>query len=211
MGKIAPIASRDGETPGRETVTVSSLAPAASAIELRGYQLDALAAIEAAERRGVRRQLVVMATGMGKTIVFSELVRRRRPGRCLVIAHREELLDQARDKLLVVDPTADVGIVQAGRDETDARIVVASIQTLARQSRLDRIGRDFATIVVDEAHHAPAESYVKLLDSLGALEPDGPLTLGFTATGERGDKAALGGVFQEIVYELGILQGMADG
>jgi len=156
--------------------------------------------------------LVQLATGLGKTVLFAHLAHRvvERGGRVLVIAHRDELLSQARDKLLVADPNADVGIVRAEQDEAEAAIVVASIQTLARPNRLARVGQ-FSLVVVDEAHHAAAASYRQVLDALGAFEADGPVVLGVTATPGRSDGVGLDSVFQEIVYRMGILDGIREG
>src|SRR6266496_3748043 len=127
-------------------------------VELRPYQVAAVEALRAGARRGLRRMLVEMATGLGKTVLFAHLAHRvvSRGQRVLVIAHRDELLTQARDKLLLADPAADVGIVRAKQDETDATIVVASIQTVVRPDRLLRITRAgrIGLVIVDEAHHA---------------------------------------------------------
>jgi len=112
-------------------------------LPLRPYQQEAADAVISSYRRGLRRLLVQMATGLGKTILFAALAHAvvRRGRRVLVIAHREELLTQARDKLVAADPRADVGIVRAELDEAGAQIVVASVQTLARPDRLARLGR----------------------------------------------------------------------
>lgn len=179
-------------------------------LELRDYQREAVEAVEAAELRGVRRVLVVMATGLGKTVCFAELIRRRGP-RALVLAHREELLDQAADKLRALAPGLRVGIVQADRDDPDADVVVASVQTLAQLRRLEALGSGFRTVVVDEAHHAVAESYRGILTRLRCFEPGGPLLVGVTATPQRSDQAGLSNVFEELVFELGILEGIAGG
>lgn len=178
--------------------------PALQTVELRPYQEEALDAIEAAETR-VRRQLVALPTGTGKTVIFSSLIRRR-PGRSLVLAHRDELLGQAISKIRQVYRGAPVGLVRAETDERHAPIVVASIQTLSRPKRLQRLNGQFATVVVDEAHHATADSYMRVLQHVGAFEDDGPLVVGFTATPERGDRAGLDRVFQEIVFKRTILE-----
>src|SRR5215211_5940191 len=158
------------------TAARSLFKTASPPLELRPYQLAAVDAVRDGYRRGLRRMLVQLATGLGKTVLFANLAHRavERGGRVLVIAHRDELLSQAREKLLVADPDADVGIVRAEQDEAEAAIVVASIQTLARPNRLARVGR-FGLVVVDEAHHAAAESYRQVLEVLGAFEPDGPV------------------------------------
>jgi ATP-dependent helicase IRC3 len=181
-----------------------------TAIELRPYQQQALDAIVAAEARGIRRPLVALPTGTGKTIIFAYLIQQR-PGRALTLVHRDELIRQAVDKLRIVAPDLTIGIVKAERDDVDAQCVIASVQTLSREARLTRLTPDFDTIVVDECHHAVAESYRRVLEFLGAFEPDGPLTLGVTATPVRGDDVGLDAVFQEIVYQETILEMIAAG
>jgi ATP-dependent helicase IRC3 len=196
-------------------MTAASTQPGASGspFRLRDYQRQALDAIAQAEVRGLRRVLVVLPTGCGKTVVFAHLVAGR-AGRALVVVHREELLDQAAGKLRLVAPGLDVGVVKAERDEVAARVVVASVQTLAVPGRLARARQAgaFTTIVVDEAHHAPAVTWrTRVLGALGALDaqegslPGGPLLVGFTATADRGDHVGLGSVFEQVVYERGLL------
>src|SRR5215471_7997944 len=166
----------------------------------RPYQYEAVAALLAATARGVHRPLLVLPTGTGKTIVFALLVQRRR-GRSLILAHRDELIQQAVDKLQLVDPTIPLGVVQAARDEHTAPTVVASVQTLSRRPRLTRLVPDFQTIVIDEAHHAPAPTYRRILEYCRAWRPDGPLVVGVTATPARGDHHSLRQVFDSIVYQ----------
>jgi superfamily II DNA or RNA helicase len=175
----------------------------------RPYQYEAVAALLAATARGVRRPLLVLPTGTGKTIVFALLVQRR-CGRSLILAHRDELIQQAVDKLRLVDPTLPLGVVQAARDEHTAPTVVASVQTLSRRTRLSRLVPDFQTIVIDEAHHAPAPTYRRILDYCRAWHPDGPL-VGVTATPERGDHHSLRQVFEGIVYQKTLLEMMQAG
>jgi len=123
-------------------------------LALRPYQAEALAAIRAAHAAGVRRPLVVLPTGAGKTVLFAHLIRER-AGRSLVLAHRDEMIRQAADKLRQVDPRADVGIVQADRNEWARGVVVASVQSLAQPGRLARYrSGHFGTIVVDECFPA---------------------------------------------------------
>jgi ATP-dependent helicase IRC3 len=184
-------------------VTIETLAPPRP-LALRAYQQDALAAIEAAEARGVRRQLIALPTGTGKTIIFVHLLQQR-GGRALILVHRDELLQQVSEKLALVG-LRDVGIVKAEHDQHDRPVVVASVQTLSRDTRLARVTADFETIIVDEAHHATADSYRKVLAHVGAFAPDGPLVTGWTATAERADGTALGDVFQEIVFEKPLLE-----
>ena len=82
-------------------------------LTLRRYQLDAVDAVLGAVARGLRRVVLSHATGLGKTLVAAAIIRRR-PGRALFLAHREELLLQARDKLRLICPEARLGLVRAG-------------------------------------------------------------------------------------------------
>jgi superfamily II DNA or RNA helicase len=176
------------------------------AIALRDYQHECLDTILTRYRAGVRRQLICLPTGTGKTVVFAQF-----PGyfrmkkRMLVLAHREELLDQARDKIARSNPELSVEVEQAGRRAgTESQVVVASIATLGRKgsARLARLDPEqFYLLVVDEAHHATAATYRRVLDHFGVFDPDTPkLLVGFTATPKRGDGQGLDEVFQEISF-----------
>ena len=185
-------------------------APPMMRLTPRPYQHEAVAALLAAAARGVQRPLLVLPTGTGKTIVFALLVQRC-GGRALILAHRDELIQQAVDKLRLVDPTLTLGVVQAERDEHTAPIVVASVQTLSRRTRLARLVPDFQTIVIDEAHHTPAPTYRRILEYCRAWRADGPLVVGVTATPERGDHHSLRQVFDTIVYQKTLLEMMQAG
>jgi superfamily II DNA or RNA helicase len=176
----------------------------------RPYQHEAVAALLAAAARGVQRPLLVLPTGTGKTIIVALLVQRR-GGRALILAHRDELIQQAVDKLHLVDPTMSLGVVQAECDELTAPTVVASVQTLSRRPRLARLVPDFHTIVIDEAHHAPALSYRRILEYCHAWRSDGPLVVGVTATPARGDRQSLRQVFDGIVYQKTLVEMMQAG
>jgi superfamily II DNA or RNA helicase len=183
------------------------------AFDLRPYQRDALTAIEAAALRGVRRQVVSLPTGAGKTVIFASLIVERQT-RTLILVHRDELIRQTLDKLaMVAQGTAlDIGVIKAARDEHAGDVVVASVQTLQRETRLQRLAQTFGLVVIDEAHHAlPENSYGRILAHVGADQDDGPLTVGFTATPFRPNNDPIvatpgkPGCFDEVVYTVPLL------
>ncbi len=183
-------------------------------LRLRSYQQEAVDQVRSAIRAGCRRPLVTLPTGAGKTLVFGAFAREEAQesgGRCLILAHREELLDQAHQKLGLVWPEAQVGVVQGSRAEYGARdVVVASIATLARPGRLAQLGQ-VDRVVCDEAHHVVAGTWRGVLHDLGVFGTHGPPCVGVTATPGRADLRGLGAVFQRIVYERSILWMMMRG
>lgn len=171
-------------------------------LHLREYQQEALQAILASRSKGITRQMVALPTGTGKTILFGALARELNI-RTLVIAHREELLVQAKDKIQLVFPEADIGIVKAERNEVDHQIVIASIQTISRPNRLEQMQEQgFNLMIVDEAHHSISDSYRTVIEGLGFMGDDpNRLLVGLTATPKRMDGQALGNVFQQVVFQ----------
>ena len=182
---------------------------------LRPYQRDAVAAVVAARRAGVRRMVVCLPTGAGKTVIFAELARLAKK-QVLVLAHREELVAQAREKLQSALASTDrVVAVERGAERAaeGAHVLVASIRSL-HEERLARVvaGRDLGLIVYDECHHAAAEDNLRVLRQLGAFDAAWPGTLlGFTATTARGDGKGLDDVFEKIVYTRTLPEMIRDG
>jgi len=166
---------------------------------LRPYQQEALKAIVDAEASGISKQLLVLPTGSGKTVIFSYLpIIRKESTPMLVLAHREELLQQAKDKIELSNPDLIVEIEQAEKHAGNVDVVIASVPTLGRNKseRIKKFSKNyFKTIVVDEAHHAAAPSYRRILDYFKSI-----ILLGVTATPQRSDSTRLIDVFQEIVY-----------
>jgi ATP-dependent helicase IRC3 len=190
----------------------------AANVVLRPYQAKALAHILACKDRGLDRVLVVMPTGAGKTTLFSALVGefQRQYGRTsLVLAHRRELLEQARDRIAQQNPLISVGIEGSGDrliEPYDA--VVASVQSLGRENSARLPGFDPGCLIVDEAHHAAADSYQHVFRRFGAYE-QGCFTVGVTATPHRMDNRPLQGddeaVFQEVAFTYTLRDAIADG
>lgn len=183
-------------------------------LSLRPYQREAVAAVIAARKSGLRRLLVCLPTGAGKTVIFSQLARLAKKS-VLVLAHREELLAQAREKIeRALEGSAIVAIEQGQkRAPADARVLVCSIRSL-HQERLEQVlkDRDIGLVIYDECHHAAAEDNLRVLRRLGAFDPAWTGTLlGFTATTARGDGKGLDSVFERIVYTRTLPELIDDG
>lgn len=168
-------------------------------IVLRPYQTEALEAVLSSEAKGINKQLIVLPTGAGKTVIFSHLpIIRKESTPMLVIAHRAELLHQAKNKIQQMNPNLIVEIEQAENIAGKVDVVVASVPTMGRANsdRIEKFPKDyFKTIIIDEAHHAAAPTYRRIVDY---FQPN--LILGVTATPQRSDSTRLIDVFQEIVY-----------
>ena len=175
-------------------------------MELRPYQSECLEAIESKFKEGINRQLVVLPTGSGKTIIFSELLKRKNL-KTLVIAHRIELLEQAEAKINAAAPDMETGIFCGDRRCHQSQVTIASIQSAQNHLGLLK-SENYELIIIDEAHHAAAKGYKKLLLHLGFIhnpnEESPRLLVGFTATPSRGDGKGLDEVFQEVIYHLSI-------
>ena len=179
-----------------------------STLRLRPYQEEAQQAIVEARKRGFRAQLVSLATGLGKSVIIAtlpELLELRPTDVTLVVAHRDELIQQLVEKLKAQNPDAVVGVEKADEYASDdCTIVVATVQTLTGP-RLNRFatkfGRRIALFVIDEAHHAAAPTYRAILDKILLKRPDA-LVIGFTATPQRGDGVRLTEIFPDIVYQM---------
>jgi superfamily II DNA or RNA helicase len=179
-----------------------------STLRLRPYQEEAQQAIVEARKRGFRAQLVSLATGLGKSVVIAtlpELLELRPSDVTLVVAHRDELIQQLVEKLKAQNPDAVVGVEKADEYASDdCTIVVATVQTLTgpRLTRfITKFGRRIALFVIDEAHHAAAPTYRAILDKILLKRPDA-LVIGFTATPYRGDGVQLTEIFPDIVYQM---------
>ncbi len=183
-----------------DVVRRTALAQPRKLIQLRDYQQ------EATERclkdlETFRSSLIVLATGLGKTILFCKLVDQW-PGRVLVLAHLEELLQNARDDLMSITGEP-VGIERSKDHHEGERIVVGLIQSVSK--RLHHFRPDhFSLIIVDEAHHASSDHYRRLFEHFSAAK-----VVGLTATDSRTDGGAL--PFETCSYRMGIGEGIDSG
>ena len=138
-----------------------------------------------------------MATGLGKTVVFSHI---KRKGRVLILSHREELVHQP-----IKYYDCKCGVEQGAESSNGEEVVSASVQSLIR--RLDRFKPDdFDLLITDEAHHAAAPSYKKIYEY---FKPR--IHVGFTATPNRGDKVRLDDIFDKIIFERDLKWGIKQG
>ena len=179
-------------------------------MDLRPYQSEARNAVENDWETGYLRTLLVLPTGCGKTIVFCKIIEDqvRLGRRALILAHRGELLEQAADKL--AKATGLKCAVEKAEESCLGswyRVVVGSVQSMTRETRLSRFKENyFDVIVVDEAHHCLSESYQRVLEHF-----DGARVLGVTATPDRGDMKNLGQYFEHLAYEYTLPKAIREG
>ena len=146
-------------------------------------QKDALEILNSNRDLGVKKGLVVMATGLGKTILSALDVSNFEPSRMLFIAHREEILSQSFDTFKKFIKGKTFGYYQAQNKEINKNYLFASIQTIGKKSELEKFSKnDFDYIIIDEFHHAGAKSYKNLIEY---FKPK--FMLGLTATPNRSD------------------------
>lgn len=179
-------------------------------MEMRPYQQAAREAVEADWAGEFQRTLLVLPTGCGKTVVFCKIVEDmvRTGSRCLILAHRGELLEQAADKL---EKSTGLGCAMEKAEESCLgswfRVAVGSVQSLMREKRLSQFDPGyFDVIVVDEAHHVLSDGYQRVLAHF-----PGAKVLGVTATPDRGDMRNLGQYFEHLAYEYTLPKAIKDG
>lgn len=176
-------------------------------LKLRDYQEDAITKTFEAFALGTNRPAVVLPTGAGKTVIFSWIANkwvRERRSRVLILVHRDELATQTVKKLHDVAPSLKVGVVKGTRNEyANVDVIVGSVQTLRRFARRNPI-TNIGLVIVDEAHHAAAESYREILDHFGCFTGRTP-AVGFSATLVRSDKGDLSEVWERVVCQRDIL------
>lgn len=168
---------------------------------LRPHQEKAINEVSSNLEQGIDKQLLVMATGTGKTFTAANIMKGYK--KILWVTHNIELINQSAG--VMRDFGFLTGIIKQERMEIHQRVVVASIQTLCR--RLEKIHPDtFDMMVIDEAHFAAARTWTNVFNHFNCK-----LKLGLTATPHRSDGMPLGDLFDKIVYEYSILDGIKDG
>lgn len=195
-------------------------------MQLRDYQTKGSDAI-IDDWKESNSTLLVIPTGLGKTVIFADVIRRMQPGRAMVVAHREELIWQARSRIRDVtglDAGIEMAHLSASEESREPMlgaitgnhpVIVATVQTLisgpAGGTRMGRFNpREFGCLIVDEAHHATAQSYRNVINYFTTHNPDIRI-LGVTATPDRSDEEALGQIFQSVAMDYEILDAIHDG
>jgi superfamily II DNA or RNA helicase len=164
-------------------------------MNLRVYQEECIEKIFEQESGNY---LIQMATGLGKTVTFANIINYI-DGRMLILSHREELVTQPKKYF-----DCSFGIEQAKRKSDGERVISACVQSLVK--RLDRFNEDdFEVIVVDEAHHTPAKTYQTILNYFRPR-----YVLGFTATPSRGDNIGLSETYKDIIYQKDLRWGIKN-
>lgn len=191
-------------------------------MKLRDYQKLASDAVFKEWEEG-QSTLCVLPTGVGKTIIFADVIRRMAPKRSIVIAHRGELIWQARDKIessTGMECSVEMAELTASTNLfSRSPVVIATVQTLVSGSgdgafvtrRMERFNpMDFGCLVIDEAHHATSATYKSIIGYFTGRNP-GLKVLGVTATPDRTDEEALGQVFKTVAFDYEILDAINDG
>jgi len=183
----------------------------------RDYQEEDVSAI-IQQWETVRSTLYSAATGLGKTFVMTEVVERRLPSRTIFLAHRSELIWQARNAFLRrgIECEVEKGELVSGTSFfTRAPVVLATVQTMqSGKENFKRMQRfkpmDFGTLLYDESHHAVSKGNKKIVDYFLQGNPNIKV-LGVTATPDRHDEEALGQIFETVAAKRDILFGVDNG
>ena len=175
---------------------------------LRPYQVECVSKIEESFLE-FNRVLVTLFTGAGKTIIFSEIANKyiKNGKKVLVLAHREELLDQAADKMMKFHGV-DFTLIKSGKEYDESKMFqIGSVQSLCKEDRLNKFDKDYyGLIIVDEAHHCMADTYQVIFKYFKSAK-----VLGVTATPNRSDGKKLAKFFEATAYEYKMEDGIRDG
>lgn len=188
-----------------------------SQLVMRDYQRDGLDAVHTALAGTARSTLLVLPTGMGKSLTFSKFIQDLRlqdTEVALVIAHRDELLEQANTAIVPgLDGAWIDREVGSARAASVSKVIISSVQTL-KGKRLDEFFHRFEgrirALIIDEAHRAAAPTYLKIIEKVLGQRDDSVI-LGVTATPRRTDKVGLGVAFESIAYSMTMKDGIERG
>ncbi|KAH9887827.1 P-loop containing nucleoside triphosphate hydrolase protein [Xylariomycetidae sp. FL2044] len=178
-------------------------------VRLRYYQEECIQSVLASIQNGHKRLGVSLATGAGKTVIFTQLIDRIQPGpnganQTLILAHRRELVEQAARHCSNAYPTKTVEVELGNTHASGAAdITIASMQSILSGDRMSKFdAKQFKLILVDEAHHIVSPGYLEILRHFGLhhKQETSPILLGVSATFSRFDGLRLGAAIDEIVY-----------
>lgn len=156
--------------------------------------------------------LAVAPTGAGKTIMLSAIIGemfKSDSAKACVLAHRDELTAQNEGKFRRVNPAINTSVYDASVKSWDGDVTFAMVQTLSRESNLAKMP-PVDVLVIDEAHHSRADSYMRVIDRAKAVNANLKL-LGMTATPNRGDKKGLRPIFSNVADQITVKELIASG
>ncbi|PTB70574.1 P-loop containing nucleoside triphosphate hydrolase protein [Trichoderma citrinoviride] len=188
-------------------------------LKLRDYQLECIKSVLLSLKRGHKRVGISLATGSGKTVIFTQLIDRvhdrvKDGNQTLILAHRRELVEQAAKHCQLAYPDKKIEIEMGSLHASGtADITIASVQSITSRDRLDKYDPSrFKLVLVDEAHHIVAPGYLRTLKHFGLDEKrhNSPILVGVSATFSRFDGVKLGAAIDEIVYHKDYVDMISD-
>ncbi|KAM0259254.1 hypothetical protein ACHAQJ_003459 [Trichoderma viride] len=197
----------------------AAAAPLSNKLKLRDYQEECIKSVVLSLKRGHKRVGISLATGSGKTVIFTSLVdkihdRVRDANQTLILAHRRELVEQAAKHCQLAYPDKRIEIEMGSLHASGtADITIASIQSITSRDRLDKYDPSkFKLVLVDEAHHIVAPGYLRTLKHFGldSKRYNSPILIGVSATFSRFDGVKLGAAIDEIVYHKDYVDMISD-
>ncbi|KAI5779312.1 P-loop containing nucleoside triphosphate hydrolase protein [Geopyxis carbonaria] len=216
---------KNGIDVSTQPVHVPPFPNSSNPMELRDYQEACIDSVLSHVEDGHRRMAISLATGSGKTVIFTQMIARlthpntpERATQTLIIAHRQELVEQAFEHCKRTYPDSLIEIEMGKKHSSGvADITIASVQSLTNGDRLAKFDpKRFKLILIDECHHAVAPGYLKALDHFGVLNmeegklEDKPLVIGVSATLSRFDGLRLGKVLDYVVYHKDFIDMIED-
>lgn len=189
--------------------TTEAPLPPFQPVRLRDYQEECIQSVLSSLKQGHKRLGISLATGAGKTVIFTQLIDRIKPTskdatQTLILAHRRELVEQAARHCTNAYPGKTVDIEMGNMHASGAAdITIASVQSLTSGDRISKFSPNrFKLVLVDEAHHIVAPGYLRTLEHFGLDQKreDSPALVGVSATFSRFDGLRLGAAIDEIVY-----------
>ena len=192
-------------TETKEIIPKPEIVQESSYIEPNIVQKEALEILVSDRKLGIKKGLVVMATGLGKTILSALDVKEFNPHRMPFIAHRDEILQQSANSFKHFFPEKNYGYYGSGEKQPNSEFLFAMIQTLGKEKELEKFSKDhFDYIVIDEFHHVGAPSYRRLVEY---FNPD--FFLGLTATPNRTDNIdVLSFCGNNLIYKKDLIDGI---